>query len=67
VTHDTRPSAEQIALTNAWTAVDNAVRSIFELARSLEFLTDAIQRFESEPILEFREIDNARNRFLVEE
>ena len=61
-----RASAEQLALADAWRAVDNAVRSIFELARSLEFLSDAIQSLEAEPALEFREVENARNRFRVE-
>jgi len=61
-----RPSAEQVALVHARHAVDNAVRSIFELARSLEFLSDAIRGFETDPIIEFREIDNARNRFAIE-
>ena len=60
------PSAEQLALAHARRAVDNAVRSIFELARSLEFLSDAIRGFETDPIIEFREIDNARNRFAIE-
>lgn len=62
----TRPTAEQVALDDAWRAVDNAVRSIFELARSLEFLSDAIQRLEAEPMLEFREVENSRTRFSVE-
>lgn len=57
-----RPSAEQAALDEAWRAVDNAVRSIFELARSLEFLSDAIRRVEAEPLLEYQESDYARYR-----
>lgn len=61
-----RSSQEQLALADAWRAVDNAVRSIFELARSLEVLSDAIQRLEAEPVLEFREIENTRNRFQLE-
>ena len=60
-----RPAAEQIALAEAWRSVDNAVRSIFELARSLEFLSDAIRRLDAEPFLEFRETENWRNRFWV--
>ena len=61
-----RSSKEQLALADAWRSVDNAVRSIFELARSLELLSDAIQRLEAEPVLEFREIENGRNRFQLE-
>ena len=61
-----RNSAEQLALADAWRAVDNAVRSIFELAHSLERLRDAIRRVEAEPVLEFREVENARNRFRLE-
>ena len=64
--HRSRSSAEQLALAEAWQAVDNAIRSIFELARSLEFLSDAIQRVEAEPVLEFREVENGRNRFRLE-
>jgi hypothetical protein len=56
------PSAEQVALAEAWRSVDNAVRSIFELARSLELLGDAIQRFETEPLLEYQESDYSRYR-----
>ena len=37
--------AMDVALADAQRAVDNAVRTMFELARSLEFLTDAIGRF----------------------
>lgn len=61
-----RNSAEQLALADAWRAVDNAVRSIFELAHSLERLRDAIRRVEAEPVMEFREVENARNRFRVD-
>jgi hypothetical protein len=61
-----RNSAEQLALAEAWRAVDNAVRSIFELAHSLERLRDAIRRVEAEPVVEFREVENARNRFRLE-
>jgi hypothetical protein len=57
-----RRSAEQVALAEAWRAVDNAVRSIFELARSLEMLGDAIQRLESDPLLEYQESDYSRYR-----
>ena len=34
-----------LALADAQQSVDNAVRAVFELARSLEFLTEAIGRF----------------------
>jgi hypothetical protein len=57
-----RSTAEQVALAEAWRAVDNAVRSIFELARSLEFLGDAIQRLEADPLLEYQESDYSRYR-----
>lgn len=62
-----RTGAEQVALAEAWRAVDNAVRSIFELARSLELLSDAISRLDAEPFLEFRESENRRNRFWMGE
>lgn len=55
-----RYGAEQDALADAWRAVDNAIRSIFELARSLEFLSDAIERLESDPLLEYQESDYSR-------
>lgn len=60
--HAARQSAEQVALADAWRAVDNAVRSIFELARSLEFLSDAIHRVEAEPLLDYQESDYSRYR-----
>jgi nicotinamidase-related amidase len=40
--------AMDVALAESHQAVDNAVRSVFELARSLEFLTDAIGRFNAD-------------------
>ena len=40
--------AAQVALADAERARDNAVRSIFELARSLEFLREAITRANGE-------------------
>lgn len=63
----TRHGPEQVALANARRAVDNAVRSIFELARSLEFLGDAIRHFDTDPMLDFREAERGRTRFWIDE
>jgi len=47
--HDrTATMAAQVALADVQRARDNAVRSIFELAQSLEFLSEAITRANSE-------------------
>lgn len=62
-----RHGPEQVALANAWRAVDDAVRSIFELARSLEFLGDAIRHFDADPMLDFREAERGRTRFWMDE
>lgn len=63
----TRHGPEQVALANAWRAVDDAVRSIFELARSLEFLGDAIRHFDTDPMLDFHEVERGRTRFWMDE
>ena len=41
-------SAEQIALHDVHCATDHAIRSLFELARRLEFLTAALLQIQSE-------------------
>jgi len=44
------PTVEQSALERAQRAADNAVRSIFELATVLEFLSEAIERYRADTL-----------------
>ena len=53
------PSPEEIAVQDARHAADHAVMAIFELAFSLESLTDAIGRFKAEAPSELREYQEA--------
>ena len=52
-------TGEQSALERAQRAADNAVRSIFELAKLLEFLSEAIERYHAETLRELREWPHA--------
>ena len=49
------PSPEEIAVQDARHAADHAVMAIFELAFSLESLSDAISRFKAETYRQLRE------------
>ena len=52
---DERPPAGKVTIRDARRAMDHAVMAIFELAFSLESLTDAIGRFKAEAPSELRE------------
>src|SRR5438132_14137661 len=56
---DERPPAEKVAIRDARRAMDHAVMAIFELAFSLESLTDAIGRFSAEAPSALRELMDA--------
>jgi len=51
----TAPRPEEIAVQDARQAADHAVMAIFELAFSLESLSDAISRFKAETHRQLRE------------
>ena len=53
------PTGEQVALRQAQRAIDDAVRSIFELAVQLEVLSDVISHFKDETRREQRERQDA--------
>ena len=50
-----RPPAEKVTIQDARRAMDHAVMAIFELAFSLESLSDAISRFKAETYRQLRE------------
>jgi transposase len=52
---DRRPPAENVTIQDARRAMDHAVMAIFELAFSLESLSDAISRFKAETYRQLRE------------
>ena len=56
---DERPPAEKVTMGDARRAMDHAVMAIFELAFSLESLTDAIGRFKAEAPWEVRQYQEA--------
>jgi hypothetical protein len=49
------PTVEQNVLERARRAADNAVRSLFELATLLQFLSEAIERYRADTLRESRE------------
>ena len=56
---DERSPDEKVTIRDARRAMDHAVMAIFELAFSLESLTDAIGRFKAEAPSELREDEEA--------
>ena len=56
---DGRPPAAKVTIRDARRAMDHAVMAIFELAFSLESLTDAIGRFKAEAPWEVRQYQEA--------
>ena len=56
---DRRPPAENVTIQDARRAMDHAIMAIFELAFSLESLTDAIGRFKAEGPWELRQYQDA--------
>jgi hypothetical protein len=59
IVNNARVTAEELAVQEARLAADRAVMSIFELAFSLESLSDAIGRFNSETRRQLREWQHA--------